>query len=221
MQVSSNSDTTASIRVLIADDHAFMREGLVAFIGRQADMRVVAQAADGREVVELFAQHQPDVTVMDLRLGDFGGLEALKTIRRDFPEAKIIVLSMVDTEKDIFRCMEAGARGYLLKDGPVDELVTAIRAVHAGQIRLPDSVAQKLCLHLTTNPLTPAEQKVLDLMATGKRNGEIARCLYIAEGTVKTHVKSILAKLRARSRTEAVSMAIHRGLLTVSPPPRG
>lgn len=202
-----------SIRILLADDHAVVREGLAAMISRRADMQVVAEAADGAHAVELARQHQPDVILMDLRMPGMGGVEAIRHIRAERPEARIIVLTTYDGDEDIYRALQAGAKAYLLKDTPRDELLDAIRAVHAGQKRLPQEVAAKLAERVTSEPLTPRELDVLQLIVAGKSNKEIGAALNIAEGTVKIHVNGLLGKLGVSDRTQAVTEALRRGIV--------
>ncbi|MGQ0603451.1 MAG: response regulator [Anaerolineales bacterium] len=204
---------TAPLRILLADDHAVVREGLAAMISRRADMQVVAEAENGQRAVELARQHQPDVILMDLRMPVMGGVEAITHIRAEQPEARIIVLTTYDGDEDIYRALHAGAGAYLLKDTPRDELLDAIRAVHAGQKRIPFEVAAKLADRLTAYPLTPRELDVLRLIVAGKSNKEIGAALTIAEGTVKIHVNSLLGKLGVADRTQAVTEALRRGIV--------
>jgi two-component system NarL family response regulator len=201
------------IRILLADDHAVVREGLAAMISRRADMQVVAEAENGARAVELARQHQPDVILMDLRMPEMGGVEAIGHIRAERPEARIIVLTTYDGDEDIYRALQAGAKAYLLKDTPRDELLDAIRAVHAGQKRLPPEVAAKLAERITAEPLTPRELDVLRLIVAGMSNKEIGAALNIAEGTVKIHVNGLLGKLGVSDRTQAVTEALRRGIV--------
>ncbi|HZO89710.1 MAG TPA: response regulator transcription factor [Chthonomonadaceae bacterium] len=203
------------IRILIADDHPVVRMGLAALIGLRPDMEVVAQAENGREAVELFRRYHPDVTLMDLVMPEIDGTEAIKAIRAESPSARILVLTTYQTEEDIFRSLQAGARGYLLKAAPGRELVEAIRAVYAGQKRIPADVAAKLAERLPARELTARELEVLHQMAQGKSNEEIGAALHISEGTVKTHVTNILSKLAVNDRTQAVIAAVKRGLVRV------
>jgi len=202
-----------TIRVLIVDDHPVVREGLAAMINRRPDMEVVAEAVNGREAVELCRRHRPDVTLMDLRMPVMGGVEATQAIRREFSDARIIVLTTYDGDQDIYRALQAGARAYLLKDAPREELLEAIRAVHAGQRHLPPLVAGRLADHLAGNDLTAREQEVLELIAAGKSNREIGADLSITESTVKVHVNNILGKLGVHDRTQAVTTALQRGIV--------
>jgi two-component system NarL family response regulator len=201
------------IRVLISDDHPFMREGLAAVIDYRSDMTVVGQACNGHEAVELFRQQQPDVTLMDLRMPEMGGVEAIAAICAEFADARIIVLTTYDGDEDIYRGLRTGAKGYVLKDAEPDELLTAIRAVHQGQQYIPSAVGAKLAERMGSPELSDRELEVLRLMATGKSNLEISTALSIAEGTVKFHVKNILSKLAVSDRTQAMIVALKRGII--------
>lgn len=201
------------IRVLIVDDHPVVREGLAAMINRRPDMEVVAEAGNGREAVDFCRRLGPDVTLMDLRMPMMGGVEATRAIRRDSPDARIIVLTTYEGDEDIYRALQAGARAYLLKDAPREELLQAIRTVDAGQRHLPPFVAGRLAEHLAGNDLTAREQEVLELIVAGKSNREIGADLSITESTVKVHVNSILGKLGVHDRTQAVTTALQRGLV--------
>ena len=205
--------TTNPMRVLIADDHPVVREGLVALINRRPDMVVVAEVSNGREAVEQFLRHRPDVALLDLRMPEMDGVEAIAAIRQKIPTARLIVLTTFDEDEDIYRGLRAGAKAYLLKDAPRDDLLKCIRGVHQGQTIIPPPIAAKLADRLTTSELTRREIQVLQLVADGKGNKEIAVALSISEGTVKTHVSSILAKLEAADRTQAVTIALRRGIL--------
>ena len=204
---------TNRVRILIADDHPVVREGLVALINRRPDMVVVAEVSNGREAVEQFLHHRPDVALLDLRMPEMDGVEAIAAIRQKIPTARLIVLTTFDEDEDIYRGLRAGAKAYLLKDAPRDELLKCIRAVHEGQTVIPPSIAAKLADRLTTSGLTRREIQVLQFVADGNGNKEIAVALCISEGTVKTHVSSILAKLDAADRTQAVTIALRRGIL--------
>ena len=201
------------IGVLIADDHSVVREGLASLIGRKADMIVVAEAANGREAVELWRQHHPDVILLDLRMPELDGVGALKEIRGDDENARIIVLTTFDGDEDIYRAIQAGAKGYLLKDVPREALMDCIRRVHAGETCVPVDLAAKLAQRVSGETLSGREIDVLKLMAQGKSNKEIGSALFISEGTVKSHVKGIFAKMNVISRTEAVASATRRGLI--------
>ena len=203
----------ARIRVLIADDHTVVRDGVAAILGLQPDMKVVAEASDGEEACALFEKHKPDVLLLDLRMPQKDGLETVKTIRAKRPDARIIILTTYGGDEDIFRSLKAGAKGYLLKDAPRQQILEAIRTVHAGDRYIPASIASKAAEHALKPQLTTREVEVLQRMARGESNKEIGAALFVSEGTVKTHVKSILAKLDASSRTEAVTIATRRGFI--------
>lgn len=206
------TEARSQTRVLIVDDHPVVREGLAAMIERRPDMTVVAQAGNGREAIRLYRQHQPDVTLMDLRLPEMDGVAAIQEIRKEYPAARVLVLTTYDGDDDIHRALQAGAMGYLLKDAPRERLMDTIRAVRAGQMSLPTEVGAKLALRLTAQSVTAREREVLQLIAQGKSNQEIGRHLSITEGTVKLHVNSIMAKLGASDRTHAVTIALKRGI---------
>jgi two-component system NarL family response regulator len=201
------------IRILVVEDHHVVRQGLVALIRTVPDMTVVAEAADGAQAVELFHQHRPDIVIMDLRLPGLSGVEAIAAIRRDFPAARVIVLTTFEGDEDIFRALQAGARGYLLKDMFGDELMDAIRAVHAGKTRIPAPVAQRLAERMGGPSLTGRELEVLRSIVDGKSNKEIGAALFISEATVKTHINSILSKLGVSDRTQAATTALQRGIV--------
>jgi len=201
------------IRVLLADDHAVVLEGLGAMIGRQSDMIVVAEANDGAEAVELWRTHTPDVALVDLRMPMLDGVAVINEIRRTHPAAHVIILTTYDTEEDIYQGIRAGARGYLLKDARRHDVLDAIRRVNAGETLLPPSVTAKLAHRVTDETLTDRERAVLVLLADGKSNRDIGSEIHIEESTVKSHLKSIFAKLHVVSRTEAVTVAMRRGLL--------
>jgi DNA-binding NarL/FixJ family response regulator len=201
------------IRVFAVDDHALLREGVAAIITSEPDMILVAQAATGREAIRMFAQHRPDVTLMDLRLPDMSGIDAMIAIRAEAPDARIIVLTTFDGDVEMQRALEAGARGYLLKSMPPKDMVAAIRQVHAGRKSIPTAVATQLAEHLADEALTPREIDVLSRVAGGNRNRDIADQLSISEETVKVHMKHIMDKLGASDRTQAVAIAIRRGII--------
>lgn len=203
----------ARIRVFSVDDHPLLREGIAAVIDNEPDMTMVAQAASGREAVQQFAVHRPDVTLMDLRLPDINGIDAMLAIRSSFPDARIIMLTTFEGDVEIQRALAAGARGYVLKNMPPKDLVEIIRQVHAGKKRVPPDVAATLAEHMTDERLTQRERDVLQHVATGDRNKDIAEQLLISEETVKVHVKHIMEKLAARDRTEAVAIAVRRGII--------
>lgn len=201
------------IRIMIADDHPIVREGLTAIIDRREDMSVVGQANDGKAALEVFRETQPDITLMDIRMPHMDGIATITQLRSEFPDARIIVLTTFDSEEEVYRGLQAGAKAYLLKDSPRDELLDAIRAVHDGERRIPTHVATKLAQRISQPFLTPREGDVLRLMVAGNSNMDIAKSLYIAEGTVKAHVNSILDKMNVNDRTQAVTAAIRRGLV--------
>ena len=201
------------IRVLCADDHALVRKGIASILANEPDMRLVAEASNGEDAIALFREHQPDVTLMDLRMTGVDGIAATRAIRREFPEARIIALTSYDGDHEIYRALEAGVRGYLLKEMVHTEVLRAIRLVHQGGRLVPPQVAERLAEHFPKVALTPREVEVLGLVAKGLSNGEIAQQLGTAAGTVKIHVQNILGKLGASDRTHAVTIAIQRGIL--------
>src|SRR4030095_16577212 len=203
----------AIIRILSIDDHPLMQEGIAALIDNQKDMTLVGNASTGGEGLELFQMHHPDVTLMDLRLPDMNGIEAMVSILAEFPEARIVMLSMFEGDVEIRRALEAGARGYLLKTMSPKDLVEEIRRVHRGKVRVPAVVAAQLAEHMGEESLTGRETEVLRLFGGGNRNRDIAEQLFISEETVKVHVKHIMEKLSASDRTEAMSIAVRRGII--------
>jgi two-component system NarL family response regulator len=203
----------AVITVLCVDDHPLVLDGIMQKINRQPDMTVVATATDGRQAVELFKRHRPDVTVMDLQLPGMSGLDAIQAIRAENPKARIVVLTMYQGDEDIFRALKSGAATYLLKDTPSDELVRAVRDVHLGLSSLPANVAQRLATRPFDEGLTSRGMEVLRLLAAGMRNKEIAAALDISQETVQGHVKKILRTLEVNDRTAAVTVAIRRGII--------
>ena len=202
-----------SIRILSVDDHPLLREGLAAMINSRPDMVIVAQASNAQEAIQQFRKHLPDITLMDLRLPDRSGIEALIDIRAEFPEARIIMLTTFEGDVEIQRALEAGARGYVLKSMPPKELFDVIIQVHAGKKRIPTQIAAQLAEHLSDEALTTREIEVLGLIAGGNRNRDIAEKLFIAEETVKVHIKHIMDKLGASDRTQAVAIGVRRGII--------
>ena len=203
----------ASIRIMVVDDHPVVREGFATMIGSEPDMSLVAEARNGEEAQRLFRQHLPDVTLMDLRMPGLNGVDTIRAIRREFPQSRFIVLTTYDGDEDIYRALEAGAKAYLLKDMLCDEILAAIRAVHAGERRIPAAVGTRLAERMSGLELSGREQQVLELVAKGRSNKEIAGALDITEATVKGHLTNILGKLGVTDRTQAVIAAIRRGLV--------
>ena len=205
--------TGGPIRVLTVDDHALLRQGIAALVNGESDMQLVGEASDGKEAIDKFRLHRPDVTLMDLQMPVVSGIEAIVGIRSEFPNARIIVLTTYAGDIQVLRALKAGARGYILKGQVRRELLDAIRAVHRGQKRISPEVAAALADHAAEDDLSLREIDVLQLIATGNANKEIAAQLAIAEETVKSHVTNILAKLGANDRTHAVTLAIRRGII--------
>jgi len=203
------------IRILSVDDHLLLREGIAAVLEDQADMTLVAQAANGRDAIEAFRQHQPDVTLMDLRMPDMSGIKAIAAIRAEFPSARIIVLTTYAGDVQAVEALRAGASGYLLKNMLRKELLQTIRAIHSGRRHVPAEIALEIAQHAVDDALTEREVEVLQRVAAGKSNRLIAAELSISESTIKAHMKSILPKLDASSRTHAVMIALKRGILDV------
>lgn len=200
-----------AISVLVADDHPVVREGIAAMVNQQPDLRVIAESENGRTALADWLHHRPQVTLLDLELGEPSGIETLQAIRRENPAARVIVLTTYDLEEDIFRCVQAGASAYLLKDIPRRELLEAVRRVHRGEKVFPSAIAAKLAARLGSEQPTPRELDVLRLLAEGLANKQIADQLGVAEATVKTHVNGLMQKLGAASRTEAATRAYARG----------
>jgi DNA-binding NarL/FixJ family response regulator len=201
------------IRVLSVDDHPLLSEGIAAIINSQPDMVLVSQASTGTEAIQRYREVQPDVTLMDLRLPDVSGIDAIIAIRTEFPEARIIVLTTFEGDVEIQRALQAGARAYLLKNMPPNELVEVIRQVRAGKKRVPPEVAAQLAEHIGDERLTTRELDVLRRIASGNRNRDIAELLFISEETVKVHIKHIMDKLGAKDRTQAIAIAVRRGII--------
>lgn len=213
MKPSSVSDESQPIRILIADDHALIREGIAVLVGTQPDMNLVAEASNGTEAIQQFRTHRPDITLMDLQMPEMSGFDAIVAIRGEFPEAKIVVLTTYKGDVQILRALKAGAQGYLLKSTFHKELVETIRAIHAGSKALSPEASYELAEHATDDALTPAEINVLRLIAAGNANKQIADQLSITEETVKSRVKSILSKLGANDRTHAAAIGVKRGII--------
>jgi DNA-binding NarL/FixJ family response regulator len=201
------------IRILSVDDHSLIREGIAALVGCQEDMQVVAEAATGYEALEQFRKHRPDVTLMDLRMPEMNGIDAMIAIFSEFPGARIIVLTTYNGDVQILRALKAGARAYLLKGFLRKELLDTIRAVHAGRKRIPPEIASQIAEHATDSTPTSREIEVLQLIASGNSNKAVADRLSITEDTVKAHVKNLLSKLGANDRTHAVAIAVKRGII--------
>lgn len=198
---------------MIVEDHQVVRQGFIALLRLVEGFEIVAEAPDGDQAIKLYRQHRPDVTLMDLRLPTIGGVEAITRIKAEFPDARIIVLTTFDGDEDIYRALQAGAKGYLLKGMSSEELIEAIRSVHSGKSRIPAAVAERLAERLSGPTLTGRETDVLRLIVSGNSNKEIASALFISEATVKTHVNSLLGKLGVTDRTQAATTALQRGIV--------
>ncbi|HEX4130808.1 MAG TPA: response regulator transcription factor [Pirellulales bacterium] len=210
---SSAAPVQEVIRVVCVDDHPLVRKGIASILGNERDMKLVAEAGNGREALDVVRRHKPDVILMDLRMPELDGIAAVKRIRAEMPEAKIIALTSFDGDQDIYRALEAGVRGYLLKETVHSEVLNAIRQVHSGKRLISPEVAERLSEYFPQVPLTPREIEVLTLVAQGLANKEIAAKLGKASGTVKIHVQNIIAKLGATDRTHAVTIAMQRGII--------
>jgi DNA-binding NarL/FixJ family response regulator len=210
MQMTTND---RAIRILLADDHPLLRDGVAGLIADQSDMELVGEASTGIEAIDQFRKHRPDIILLDLQMPELGGIDAIKTIREEFPEARIIILTTYKGDAQVLSALRSGAQAYLLKSTLRRELLDTIRAVHKGQKRIPPNVAAQLAEHAADDPLTFRELAVLQLIAAGKANKLIASDLAITEETVKGHVKNILSKLGANDRTHAVTIALKRGII--------
>ncbi len=212
--------TDKLIRILTVDDHPLLRKGIAALVNAEPDLKLVAEASNGNEAMVAFRSHRPDITLMDLQMPEVDGLEAIRAIRSEFPEARIIVLTTYSGDTQVLRALKAGARGYMLKGHVHKELLDTIRAVHAGQKRIPPEIAAELADHATDDALTEREIDVLRLIAAGNANKQIADHLSIGEATVKSHVTNILSKLGANDRAHAVTIGLKRGIIELDLPQR-
>jgi len=201
------------IRVLSVDDHPLLSEGIATMINSQPDMQLISQASSGSEAIQQYRQHRPDVTLMDLRLPDLSGIDAMIAIRTEFPEARVVMLTTFEGDVEIQRALQAGARGYLLKNMPPSEILDVIRHVHAGKKRVPPQVAAQIAEHMSDEVLTAREVEVLRKIGGGNRNKDIADLLFISEETVKVHIKHIMDKLGAKDRTQAIAIGVRRGII--------
>lgn len=205
------------IRILTVDDHPVLRKGLAALVNAEPDLKLIAEASNGKEAVEAFRSHQPDITLMDIQMPGLDGIEAIEAIRSEFPEARIIVLTTYTGDVQVVRALKAGARAYVLKGHVTDELLDTIRAVYAGKKRIPQDVAAELADHATDDALTEREIEVLRLIAAGNANKQIADQLSISEATVKSRITNILSKLGANDRAHAVTISLKRGIIELDP----
>ena len=213
MEKKSKTAFSTQIRAVIADDHPVVREGLRALVNSQQDMKVVGEAANGQQAVEQFLLHLPDILLLDLRMPEMNAIEAMHAILEKAPEARIIVLSTYNLDEDIYRSLKAGAKAYLLKDSPREQLLESIRSVHAGRLSISPSIGVRLAARVRGPGLTERELDIAGLMATGKTNKEIGASLHITEGTVKVHICHVLKKLGAGGRAEAIRIALERGIV--------
>jgi two-component system NarL family response regulator len=202
------------IRIMLVEDHQVVRQGLAALLSTMDDLEIVGSVGDGLEAIDTFRKVEPDVTLIDLQLPKLGGADTIRQIRSEFPHARFIVLTTFDGDEDIYRALQAGARAYLLKGMPLEELLTTIHAVHSGKLHIPSAVAEKLAERLSGQELTPRELSVLERIVAGRANKEISSDLSISEATVKTHINSLLGKLGVADRTHAATVAIQRGLVS-------
>ena len=203
----------ARIRIFSVDDHPLLREGIAALVNNQPDMVIAGEASTGSEALQLFKEVQPDITLLDLRLPDMSGIDILIALRSEYPEARVIMLTTFEGDVEIHRALQAGARGYLLKNMPPAELLDVIRQVHAGKKRIPAAIASQLAEHMSDETLTAREVEVLRAVAGGNKNRDIANKLFISEETVKVHIKHIMEKLGASDRTQAVTIGVRRGII--------
>jgi two-component system, NarL family, response regulator len=206
-------ESPKTIRLLVADDHPIVRQGLVAILNDQPDMNVVAEVNNGQQAIDQFRIHQPDVAILDLKMPEVGGVEAIDTIRAEFPTAAIIMFSIYETDEDVYRGLRAGAKAYLLKDTPCQEILEVIRTVSGGQRYIPEVIGTKLAARMERPNLSDREHQVLVLMAQGKKNKDIASELNISDNTVKFHVTNVTLKLGASDRTRAVVNALQQGII--------
>lgn len=201
------------IRILSVDDHPLVREGIAAMINDQPDMQMVAQSSSGKEGIQSFREHKPDIVLMDMRLPDMSGIDAMITIRSEFKDARVIILTSSEGDAEMRRALDGGARGYMLKSMPPKELLEAIRKVHEGKKAIPPEIAERLANHYGDETLSEREIEILQQVAEGNRNKDIADKLFISEGTVKVHLKHIMGKLGANDRTQAITIAVRRGII--------
>lgn len=205
--------TKETIRVLVVEDHNVVRQGLVALLNLVEGIQVVGEAGDGEEAITQYRKHNPDVTLIDLRLPKLGGVEVIQRVRANAPQARFVVLTTYDGDEDIYRALKSGAKAYLLKGMTTEELIATIREVHAGRSHIPPAIAERLAERMGTEDLTPRESEVLEQIVSGKSNKEIATELAISEATVKTHINTLLSKLGVTDRTQAATAAIRRGIV--------